>query len=60
MKYLLTEYLGLDREMIRRTKKLKSRAVCMYKHYPQFLLSERDIFLLILKIEKLSKSFINF
>ena len=46
MKYLLTEYLGLDREMIRRTKRLKSRAVCMYKHFPQFLLSERDVFLL--------------
>ena len=46
MKYLLTEYLGLDREMIRRTQRLKSRAVVMYKHFPQFLMSERDIFLL--------------
>jgi hypothetical protein len=46
MKYLLTEYLGFDRNMIRRIKKLKSRAVSYYKNFPNFVMSERDIFLI--------------
>ena len=46
MKYLLNEYLGLDRETIRKIKRLKSRWACMFKLYPQFILTEKDIFLL--------------
>ena len=46
MKYLLTEYMGFDRHMIRRIKKLKSRAVVYHKQYPNFILSQKDIFLL--------------
>lgn len=46
MKYLLTEYLGLDKKTIQKIKKSKSRWATIYKNYPQFCLTENNIFLL--------------
>ena len=44
--YLLQKYIGIDRKDIAKLKKLKSRHVTIYKHAPQFVISERDIYLL--------------
>ena len=45
LKYLLYEYLGLERKLIAKNKKLKSRYCVVHKQYPMFILSEKDIFL---------------
>jgi len=36
----------MDRKDIAKLKKLKSRHVTIYKHAPQFVMSERGIYLL--------------
>jgi hypothetical protein len=41
MRYLLTEYLGLDKNTILKTKKCKSRWCCMFKQYPQYMITQR-------------------
>jgi hypothetical protein len=46
LNYLLEQYLGLDKEQIKKIKKLKSRAVTVLKTYPQCILAEQDLFLL--------------
>ena len=45
LKYLLDSYLGLDKQQIRKIKKLKSRWVCISKTFPQVCLSEKECFL---------------
>lgn len=44
MKYLLTEYLGLDKKTIKKIKSGKSRWATIYKNYPQFCMTENDLF----------------
>ena len=46
LRYLLTEYLGMDKKLIYKLKKLKSRHITFYKNYPNFILSQRNIFLI--------------
>ena len=46
LKYLLDSYLGLDREQIKRIKKLQSRWVSILKTFPMVILSEREAFVL--------------
>ena len=46
LNYLLQKYIGIDKKDILKIKKLKSRHVTIYKHAPQFVMSERDIYLL--------------
>jgi hypothetical protein len=46
IKYLLQEYLGLDRKMIARFKRANSRWCTIYKNYPQVYMVEREIGLL--------------
>lgn len=46
MKYLLTEYLGLDKKMIKKIKNSKSRWATIFKNYPQICMTEKDIFLM--------------
>jgi hypothetical protein len=46
IKYLLTEYIGLDKEDIKKLKRSGSRWATIYKNYPQIALTERDIYLL--------------
>ena len=41
-KYLLDTYLGLDKEQIKKIKKMKSRAINM-KTYPMILVAENEI-----------------
>jgi hypothetical protein len=41
MRYLLSEYLGLDKNTIIKTKRCKSRWACMFKQYPQFILTQK-------------------
>jgi len=45
LRYLLDNYLGLDMKQIERIKKLKSRAVCVIRGYPQVIVSEKEAFL---------------
>jgi hypothetical protein len=44
-KRLLCDYLGLDKNMIKRIKKMDTRWACLHKNYPQVLMTERDIWL---------------
>jgi energy-coupling factor transporter ATP-binding protein EcfA2 len=46
LKYLLDNYLGLDREQVKRIKKLQSRWVSILKTFPMVVLSEREAFVL--------------
>lgn len=40
IRYMLREYVGLDKKQIEEILKLKSRWVTIYKHYPQFYFYE--------------------
>lgn len=44
--YCLENYVGIDREELKKIKKLKSRWVSIYKHHPQTVITERDLYLL--------------
>lgn len=46
LKYLLENYLGLDKNQIKKIKKLKSRYVCINKTYPMSVISERESYVL--------------
>ncbi len=46
MDYLLKRYVGLSTQDIDNVKKLKSRAVYIYKNYPQIICTEKLIYLL--------------
>ena len=45
LKYLLDNYLGLDKKQIDKIKKLKSRAVSIIRGYPIVILAEKECFL---------------
>ena len=45
LKYILDNYLGLDKHQILKIKKLKSRAVSIIRGYPQTIVSEKECFL---------------
>jgi len=45
VKYLLTEYLGLDKKDIERIKKTKSRWATIYTRYPNFCITETEMFI---------------
>jgi len=45
LKRLLEDYLGLDKKTIKYAKTLKSRAVTVFKNYPQVIMTERNIWL---------------
>jgi UDP-glucose 4-epimerase len=40
-KYLLDQYLGMDKEQIKKLKKVNSRWVTILKTYPQCIISEK-------------------
>jgi len=42
-KYLLDQYLGLDKEQIKKIKQMKSRAITIMKTYPMIIVSENEI-----------------
>lgn len=42
--YLLTDYIGLDKDDIKRIKKSKSRWATIFKNYPQVAMTENSIF----------------
>jgi len=46
LKYLLDSYLGLDREQVKRIKRLQSRWVSILKTFPMVILSEKEAFVL--------------
>ena len=46
LKYLLQEYLGLDKDQIKKIKNLNSRWVCVYKSYPMVVISEKQAYVL--------------
>ena len=46
LKYLAESYLGLDKEMIQRIKKLKTRSCTVVKGYPKLCVAKHDIFTL--------------
>lgn len=45
LKRLLVDYLGLDKKDINKAKKSKSRWVCIFKNYPQIIMTERDMWM---------------
>lgn len=46
LKYLLDNYFGLDKEQIRKIKRLNSRWVTIQKGFPMFVISEKECFIL--------------
>ncbi len=46
LNYMLEKYGGLNKKQIEAIKKLKTRWATLYRHYPQFILTEKNIFLL--------------
>ena len=46
IKYLLIDYLGIDKKMIRKFRTSNSRWATIYKNYPQIYMLEREIGLL--------------
>jgi len=46
MKYLLDNYFGLDKEQIKKIKKLNSRWVTIQKGFPMCVLSDKECFIL--------------
>jgi len=46
MKYLCDSYLGLEKDEIKRIKKLKTRAVTVVKGYPKVIVSDKEMFCL--------------
>ena len=46
LKYLLEQYMGLDKNQISKIKKLKSRWITFCKTMPQVILSEKEIYVL--------------
>lgn len=46
MKYLLDNYLGLDKQQIKKLKRLDSRWVTIIKSYPMIVIGERQAFML--------------
>jgi len=46
LNYLLTDYLGLDKTDIKKIKHSKSRWCCVFKNYPQVIMTERNMYLL--------------
>jgi hypothetical protein len=46
LKYLLENYFGLDRDQIKKIKKLNSRWVTLVKGFPMVVLSDKDIYVL--------------
>lgn len=46
MKYLLDNYFGLDKEQIRKIKRLNSRSVTIQKGFPMSVMSEKECFIL--------------
>jgi hypothetical protein len=46
MKYLLDNYLGLDKQQIKKLKKIESRWVKIVKTYPMCILGEKNALIL--------------
>jgi len=46
LKYLLDNYLGMDKSQIAKLKKMKSRAVSVIRGYPQVMLGDQEAFLM--------------
>ena len=46
LKYMLDGYLGLDKDQIKRIKKLNSRWITIQKTYPKVILSEKECYIL--------------
>jgi hypothetical protein len=44
--YVLENYIGLNKKDIQTIKKLKTRACCVFKNYPQCVLTEHNLFAL--------------
>jgi Cdc6-like AAA superfamily ATPase len=44
LKYLLDNYLGLDKQQIKKVKGLESRWVSVIKSYPQVVISEKEVY----------------
>jgi ABC-type dipeptide/oligopeptide/nickel transport system ATPase component len=46
LKRLLTEIVGIEKEDMKKIKKMKSRWATIYKNYPQIAMTEQDIWIL--------------
>lgn len=48
--YVLKNYLGVDKDIIKKIKATRSRWACIFKNYPQAVVTENNIFMLINEI----------
>jgi hypothetical protein len=46
LRYLLTEYIGLDRHIIKKNKMMRSRWVCIHKNFPMFIFGQKEAYML--------------
>jgi hypothetical protein len=46
LKYLLDNYLGMDKEQINKLKQLKGRWICVTRSYPKCIIAEQEIYTL--------------
>lgn len=46
LKYLLGTYCGVSSKQIQEIKKMPTRWVCLYRHHPNFIISENEVSLL--------------
>lgn len=44
--YVLENYIGIDKNDIKKIKSTKSRWACVYKNYPQVVITEKKVFML--------------
>ena len=44
--YVLENYLGVDKDNLRKIKSTKSRWACIFRNFPQVVLTEKNIFML--------------
>jgi hypothetical protein len=44
LKYLLEKYVGLDKNELKKIKKMNSRWCCIFKNYPQVIMTENVIY----------------
>jgi hypothetical protein len=45
LKYMTTEYLGLDKHQMKKIRLTKSRWCCVLKNYPPAIMTEKDLYL---------------
>ena len=43
--YLLENYLGMDKDLIKKIRRMKTRWCCVGRHYPLFIMTQHCVFM---------------